>query len=88
MLNRALQVGTYLFVPSTLVLLTLTRLPAINQAPEPPRLELLLMFLTVATLPFALAKVVREADPKSRRNWAILTALCVILISVVFLFGK
>ena len=88
MLNRALQVGTYLFVASTLVLLALTRVPEISKASDPPPVEILLILITFATLPFALTKVVREADAKSRRNWAILTALCVVLIGVVFMLAK
>jgi hypothetical protein len=74
-LDRVVQWGSFLFIGSTLALLVLNRFEAVNDSSTLERSELLVMGLSVVALPFALAKVVREGDPKSRRNWALLLGL-------------
>jgi hypothetical protein len=88
MLNRIIHWASLAFVVSTLALLAWTRVEAISDASNPTWPELLLLCITVGTLPFALAKVVGESDSKARRNWALLTGLCVVLVGLVFLFTK
>jgi hypothetical protein len=86
MLDRIIHWASLAFVVSTLALLAWTRVHAINDTSGPTWPELLLLRITVGTFPFALAKVVRESDSKSRRNWALLTGLCVVLLGLVFVF--
>jgi len=40
------------------------------------------MAVSVATLPIAFTKVLKESDATSRRNWAILVGLCIVLVVV------
>jgi hypothetical protein len=88
MLNRIIHWASLTFVVSTIALLAWTRVEAISDASNPTWPELLLLCITVGTLPFALAKVVREGDFKTRRNWALLIGLCVVLVGLVFVLTK
>ena len=88
MINRVVQWGSLVFIGSTLAFLVLNRAEAISDSSAIERSEMLLVGLSVVTLPLALTKVVREGDPKSRRNWAFLVGLCVVLVSLVFVLTK
>jgi hypothetical protein len=87
-INRIVQWGSLVFIGSTLAFLLLNRAEAISDNSAIERSEMLLVGVSVLTLPLALTKVVREGDPKSRRSWALLFGLCIVLVSLVFLFTK
>ncbi len=40
------------------------------------------MAVSAVTLPIAFTKVIKESDAASRRNWAILVGLCIVLVFV------
>ena len=88
MINRIVQWGSLVFIGSTLAFLVLNRAEAISDSSAIERSEMLLVGLSVVTLPLALTKVVREGDPTSRRNWALLVGLCVMLVGLVFVLTK
>ena len=88
MINRIIQWGSSVFIGSTLAFLVLNRAEPISDSSAIERLEMLLVGVGVVTLPLAVTKVVREGDPKSRRNWALLFGLCVVLVGLVFLLTK
>jgi hypothetical protein len=86
--DRIVRWGSSVFIGSTLALLGVSRAESITHSLAPDRPEMLLLGLSVLTLPFALARVVQEGDPKSRRNWALLLGLCVLLVGLVFVLPK
>ena len=88
MINRIVQWGSLVFIGSTLAFLVLNRAEAISDSSAIERSEMLLVGLSAVTLPLALTKVVREGDPTSRRNWALLVGLCVMLVGLVFVLTK
>ena len=88
MINRIVQWGSLVFIGSTLAFLILNRAETISDSSAIERSEMLLVGLSVVTLPLALTKVMREGDPKSRRNWGLLVGLCVVLVDLVFVFTK
>ncbi len=88
MLNRIVQWMSVAFVASTLALLGWTRAETIPNSALPSWPELPLIGISVITLPFALTKVVRESDVQSRRNWAFLTGLCIVLVCLTYLFTR
>jgi len=88
MLDRVVQWGSFLFIGSALALLVLNRFEAVYDSASLEQSEMLVMAVSVVTLPFALGKVIREGDPKSRRNWALLLGLCAVLVGLVFLLTK
>ena len=88
MINRVVQWGSLVFIGSTLAFLVLNRVEAISDRSAIERSEMLLVGLSIVTLPLALTKVVREGDPKSRRNWALLVGLCIVLVGLVFVLTK
>jgi len=87
-INRIVQWGSLVFIGSTLAFLVLNRAEAISDSSAIERSEMLLVGLSAVTLPLALTKVVREGDPTSRRNWALLVGLCVMLVGLVFVLTK
>jgi len=87
-LDRIVQWASSVFIGSTLALLGLNRAESIVHTSVPEWTGMLLLGVSVITLPFALAKVVREGDPKSRRNWALLLSLCVLLVGLVYVLPK
>lgn len=80
MVNRILQVFATIFVVSTLTLLGWAKTEHLRSATTPAWPGHALITVSVITLPFALAKVVKESDRSSRRNWAILLGSCVALV--------
>ena len=88
MINRIVQWGSLVFIGSTLAFLVLNRAEAISDSSAIERSEMLLVGLSIVTLPLALTKVVREGDPKSRRNWSLLVGLCIVLVGLVFVLTK
>ena len=86
MLDRLLRWGSYVFVGLTLAFLALSRAEGVRGITVPESAEWFLMIASVLTLPFALAKVVQEGDAKSRRNWALLLGLCIVIIGVAYVF--
>jgi hypothetical protein len=46
---------------------------------------IILSLVAVVTLPGAAAQVYREDDPKSRRNWLIMLAIFVVLLTAALL---
>jgi len=87
-INRIVQWGSLVFIGSALAFLILNRAEAISDSSAIERSEMLLVGLSAVTLPLALTKVVREGDPTSRRNWALLVGLCVMLVGLVFVLTK
>jgi len=62
-INRIVQWGSLVFIGSTLAFLVLNRAETISDSSAIERSEMLLVGLSVVTLPLALTKVVREGDP-------------------------
>jgi hypothetical protein len=87
-MNRLLRWGSVLFIVSTVAMLAWAKLDAQATISFPPWEGEVLIGTSVATLPFALARVFREADPPSRRRWALLLGLCTLLAAGVLLFWK
>ena len=86
MLDRVLRWGSYVFVGLTLAFLALSRAEGVRGITVPESAEVFLGIASALTLPFALAKVVQEGDAKSRRNWALLLGLCIVIIGVAYVF--
>jgi hypothetical protein len=80
MLNRILQVAGGVFVASTIGMLAWYKTEQLRSSTAPGWPGIALIGISVVTLPFAVAKVARESDAASRRNWAILLAVCVVLV--------
>jgi len=81
-LNRILQVGASIFVASTVGWLGWFKTEHLRSAVAPTWPGYALMAISAATVPIAFAKVFRESDARSRRNWAILVSLCIVLVVV------
>jgi hypothetical protein len=81
-LNRILQLGASIFVASTVGWLGWFKTEHLRSAVAPTWPGFALMAVSVATLPVAFAKIFRESDARSRRNWAILVGLCIVLVLV------
>ena len=88
MLSRVVQWTSVVFVASTITLLAWSRVDTNPRLDLPTWPELPLIGVSVVTLPFALTKVVKESDAKSRRNWALLTGLCVVLVALTFVLTR
>ena len=86
MLDRVLRWGSYVFVGFTLALLALSRAEGVRGITVPENADMFFMIASALTLPLALAKVVRESDAKSRRNWALLLGLCIVIIGLAYVF--
>ena len=82
MLNRMLQVGASVFVASTIGWLAWFKTEHLRSALAPTWPGYALMAVSVATLPIAFTKVVKESNAASRRNWALLVGLCIVLVIV------
>jgi len=81
-LNRALQVGASIFVMSTIGFLAFFKTEHLRSPMAPTWPGWALMAVSAVTLPIAFTKVIKESDAASRRNWAILIGLCIVLVLV------
>jgi len=82
LLTRILHVGASIFVASTLGWLVWFKTEHLRSALASTWPGYALMAVSVATLPIAFTKVLKESDATSRRNWAILVGLCIVLVVV------
>ena len=82
MLNRALQVGASIFVMSTIGFLAFFKTEHLRSQLAPTWPGWALMAVSAVSLPIAFTKVIKESDAASRRNWALLIGLCIVLVLV------
>ena len=87
-MQRILSWGSTVFIAATLAFVAWDKLGARVTTPLPAWPMVVFACTSVITLPFALARVVREGDHASRRNWALFLGLCVVLAGGVLLFWK
>ena len=77
--------GTALFVASSAAFVLIGHMhttPVTDSVAQPAAV------VSVTTLPFALAWVLRKGSHRARRNWALLFVLCALFLTAVFLFTK
>jgi hypothetical protein len=86
-MTRVLRWASVLFVASTSALLTLGRFETRFENTGTVVAGLVLLCLTLVTLPFAIVSVWRESDSASRRNWLLLFGICVLLLVAVALLS-
>ena len=82
MFNKALQVGATIFVMSTIGFLAWFKTEDLRSPLAPTWPGWTLMVISAVTLPVAFTKVFKESDAASRRNWALLVGLCIVLVVV------
>jgi hypothetical protein len=86
-MDRVINWGSALFVAFTLAMLGWIKAEAVAHTPLPTWPEGPLIVASIVTLPFALAKVLREGDAKSRRNLVVLIGVCLALVMLLYVFG-
>jgi hypothetical protein len=63
-----------------------TKAEAVAHTPLPTWPEGPLIVASIVALPFALAKVLREGNAKSRRNLVVLIGVCLVLVLILYVF--